>query len=137
LDPLLQFRLGFYSILTSLAFSGAILAVLYAKFAKFAEIVMALTDVEDEIKVLFSSYLNDTWLWLIGLSVFFFLLNLFISVFFTHKLIGPTVAFMRTLRDLREERYQSRVFLRKGDAFSYVANELNALAAKLEAEKKP
>ncbi len=137
IDPLVQVRLGLYSILLAVAFSAIIMLILYMNLAKFADIVMALTDVEDEIKVLFNSYMSDAWLWLVAATVVFLFLNIFVSIFYTHKLVGPTVAFSRVIKNLRNGEYGSRVFLRKGDAFSNVANELNQLAEKLETEKKP
>ena len=47
------------------------------------------------------------------------------------EVIGPTVAFKRHIRALREGNYDSRVVLRKGDAFDDVADELNLLAQAL------
>jgi hypothetical protein len=41
------------------------------------------------------------------------------------------VAFKRHIRALREGNYDSRVVLRKGDAFDDVADELNLLAQAL------
>src|SRR5690606_825027 len=50
------------------------------------------------------------------------------SVLFTHKLVGPTIAFRRHIRSIADGRYNARTYLRKGDAFLAVADELNSLS---------
>lgn len=55
-----------------------------------------------------------------------------LCVLYTHKMIGPSVAFIRHIRSLKNGQYKSRVNLRDGDAFEDVAMELNDLAVVLE-----
>jgi methyl-accepting chemotaxis protein len=136
IDPLVQVRLGLYSILLALIFSCVVSYILYANLSKFAVIVMALTDVEEEVKGLFVTYMADARWWLLLAIVIFLIVNIAISIFFTHKLIGPTVAFSRQLNSLIAGDYSTRVNLRKGDSFLDIAEKLNQLSEKLQNEKR-
>lgn len=132
LQPLLQIKLGIYMILLTSLFSSAIAGILYVNLARFAAIVLQLTDVEDEVTDLLNAYMHDTR-WYLGSAILvFLLLNVMISVLYTHRLVGPTYAFRRHIRALSEGRYQIRTILRKGDAFAEVADELNHLSEVLE-----
>jgi methyl-accepting chemotaxis protein len=135
IDPFVQVRLGLYSIFLALIFSCVVSAILYLNLSKFGEIVMTLTDVEDEIKALFVTYMADARWWLLLAILVFLILNIVVSIIFTHRLVGPAVAFNRQLNALLAGDYTSRVNLRKGDSFRDIAEKLNRLAEKLEAEK--
>ena len=136
IDPLVQVRLGLYSILLAVIFSAVVCYILYANFNNFAEVMMELTDVGDEVPALFMTYMADATWWLVIAIAVFLILNIAISVFFTHKLIGPTVAFSRHLNGLIAGDYSVRVILRKGDSFADIAEKLNKLAEKLESGKR-
>jgi signal transduction histidine kinase len=73
--------------------------------------------------------------WLAVILLSYLALIVTISIVFTHRLIGPTIAFRRHIRALTEGKYQSRVVLRKGDAFIEVADDLNKLAETLEKKR--
>lgn len=127
LQPVLQIRLGMYSIMLAGIFSVAVFVILYHNLVDFAEIVVTLTDSESEIRELFNSYMANTKWWLVIIIVSYFLINLMISIVFTHRLVGPTVAFRSHLERLSRGDFTQRVILRKGDAFTEVADELNRL----------
>lgn len=136
LQPLVQIKLGLYSILLAIGFSAAVAAILWLNLAKFAQIVLQLTDVEDEVYDLLNSYMADTRWWLVLAIVVFLMANILVSIFFTHRLIGPTIAFRRHIRSLAEGRYNARTYLRRGDAFAEVADELNHLSEVLERQNR-
>ena len=74
-------------------------------------------------------------LWIaLAIGLVYVLVNLCISIYYTHKMMGPGVALTRQINDLLAERYDRRLVLRKGDSFQDVAARLNELAEKLEAE---
>ena len=132
LQPLLQVKLGLYSILLAAAFSTVIYYILYMNLKDFGEIVLALTDTESEIRDLFLTYMQETQWWLL-LAVFFFLMaNVTISIVYTHKLVGPTIAFRNHVQRLIDGQFKSRVHLRQNDAFLELAATLNQLAEALE-----
>ena len=127
LQPLLQIKLGLYSILLALCFSSVIISSVYINMKDFADIIVALTEHESEIRELFFEYANLSQWW-IGFFVFGFLLsNIIISVTYTHKLVGPTIAFRNQLERLRSGDFSQKVSIRKGDAFIEIANEINLL----------
>jgi len=137
LMPLLQVKLGLYSILLTVVFSGALAGILYANLKKFAVIVLQLTDVQEEVTELLNAYMRDTR-WYVGIAIATFIaINVAISVLYTHRLIGPTIAFRRHVRALADGRYNVRTFLRKGDAFAELADELNHLSEVLDRQNNP
>ncbi len=132
LQPLLQIRLGLYAIVLSIIFGLGVFTIIYINFYKFYDLVLELTDLREEVTDILNSYINGVVIWLLLALFVYFLITVAISIFFTHRLIGPTYAFRRHIKELTRGNYKSRVSLRKGDAFTEVADDLNELAAKLE-----
>ena len=132
LQPLIQVKLGLYSISLALVFGVTILAVLYINLFKFYDMVLELTDMREEVVNIFSSYLYSLAGWVLILIIAYIALTIVVSVFYTHKLVGPTYAFRRHIKALADKNYNSRVVLRKADAFIEVAEDLNSLAETLE-----
>lgn len=135
LQPLLQVKLGLYAILLSVVFAVALSAILYHNFAGLVNSIVLLTDAEDEVRELFMDYWKGTQLW-VYLCFFIYLAGtVLLSVLYMHKLVGPTIAFRRHIRSLADGRYNARTYLRKGDAFLEVADELNRLSEVMEKTK--
>lgn len=132
LQPLLQVKIGLYAILLSVLFAGALGAIVYYNFAGLVSSIVLLTDAEAEVKDLFMGYWKDTQMWIFLCFGIYLLATIAISVLYTHKLIGPTIAFRRHIRSIAEGRYNARTYLRKGDAFAEVADELNNLSEVME-----
>ncbi len=137
LQPLLQVKLGLYAIFLSFSFVLIVGFLVYSNFANFVDAVVQLTDVEDDVKDLFLEYWAGTRVWILACSLIYLFATIVVSVIFTHRLVGPTVAFRRHVRSLREGKFQARTFLRRGDAFMEVADELNLLSEVLERGKLP
>jgi methyl-accepting chemotaxis protein len=96
LQPIIQTRIGAYCILLSFVFAGVT-----------AGIVSSI----------------QTWVYLtLGAYV---LIVLAISIWYTHRLVGPMVAFKRHFEALQQGNFTHRTNLRKNDAFHEAANELN------------
>jgi hypothetical protein len=131
LQPLLQVQLGLYSILLAFAFSGVIAWLFYIHLNSFATIVIQLTDTEDEVLKMLYRSLDDMRFSVIGTIFCFLIANMVVSVLFTHKMVGPTIAFRRLIRGLSEGKYGDQIKLRDGDAFTEVADELNHLSSVL------
>ncbi|MBI2602340.1 MAG: hypothetical protein HYW48_04725 [Deltaproteobacteria bacterium] len=132
LQPMIQLKLGLYSILISAAFGFFILYILYQNLSEFVDVFITASGLGVEIKELFVAYLSQTKWWLALLFLAFLLINVGITIIYTHRMVGPTVAFRRHIGKLRQGDYTSRIFLRKGDAFQEVADDLNELAKTLE-----
>ena len=136
LQPLLQVKLGLYSILLSLGFAAAVTGILYLNLAKFSDIILQLTGVEDEVKDLLNQYIAPAKIQVLATIVIYVIVNMVVTVLYTHKLIGPTIAFRRHIRMIADGKLQYRTVLRAGDAFSEVADDLNKLSAYLEQKSK-
>lgn len=132
LQPLLQVKLGIYSITLSVLFAGALAAIVYHNFAGLVNSIVLLTDAEDEVRELFMDYWRGTQLWIYLCFFIYLAATVLLSVLYTHKLVGPTIAFRRHIRSIAEGRYNARTYLRKGDAFAEVADELNRLSEVME-----
>lgn len=135
LQPLLQVRLGLYAIILSIFFGLGVFTIIYVNFYKFYDLVLELTDLREEVTEILNSYIQGVVIWLLLALFVYFVITVGISIFFTHRLIGPTFAFRRHIKELTRGNYKSRVNLRKGDAFTEVADDLNELAAKLEQQR--
>lgn len=132
LQPLLQTKLGLYSMLLSLAFSAAVLGVLHAQWTRFRSWLEMTTKVDALIDTELATQSGGTLVWLAVLILIFFVGNVMISVLATHRLVGPTIAFRRHIKALTEGDYSAQTTLRNNDAFREVAEDLNKLSAKLQ-----
>lgn len=134
LQPSVQLRLGFYSILLAIGLAVAVVTILYLQLGELYGAILELTDAGEEVALAVDIALHDAAWWL-GLSLAVFVLaTIAISILYTHRLVGPTYAFRRHIRALADGQYQVRTHLRRGDAFPEVAEELNRLAEILEAK---
>jgi len=128
LQPFVQLRIGVFSIVTALLFVFGLGTHVYLKLNQFADVVVTLTQADDEIHRLLSDYLVTVGWTAAGGAVLFILVNLVTTVYFTHKMVGPTVAFRRHIKAIMSGNFDAKVVLRKGDAFGEVAQDLNSLA---------
>ena len=136
LQPLIQVKLGIYCIFLSLVFAVALIMLLKLHFGKLFDAILVLTDAEHEVREIFQQYLTESY-WQVALAFLtYVLITVLVSVLFMHKLVGPTVAFRRHIRALGEGQHTDRTYLRKGDAFTEVADELNNLSEVLERQSK-
>ncbi len=128
LQPLLQVKLGLYAIILSVLFAASLGWIVYHNFAGLVNSIVLLTDAEQEVRELFLDYWKGAQLWVYGAFGSYLSATILLSVLYTHKLIGPTIAFRRHIRAISEGRFDVRTKLRDGDAFIEVADELNRLS---------
>lgn len=131
LQPLLQVKLGFYSVFFSVIFATVVGVILYFHLGKIMSIVFTLTGVEDEVRNLLDQYIAPARIQLVILMTVYVIITLILSIIYTHKLVGPTVAFRRHIRMIADEKWDYRTKLREGDAFNEVAEDLNLLSSYL------
>ena len=137
LQPLVQMRIGLANVVASLLFVVLLGLYAYRKLVAFGDVVATLTQADAAVKGLMTNYLASIGMTALIASVGFVLVNLILSVYLTHKLVGPTIAFRRHIRALNSGNFQARTVLRTGDAFGEVADELNQLSATLAGLKIP
>lgn len=132
LKPMVQVRIGLYSITLGLLYVLGLIGVLWATLSRVYTLVEDLTPDDAQLARIVEAGFRETAIFVVALSLVFILSTVFVSVLYTHRLVGPTYAFRRHLKALREGRYEVRTALRKDDAFVEVAEELNALSETLE-----
>ena len=136
LKPGLQTMLGVYLVLLSLAFSVSIGVVLYFNFSELVDVVLTMTEAQEEVREIFHSYWAGTQIYIYMIFFTYILAAVGLTVWYTHHLVGPTIAFRRHILALKDGDFVARTHLRKGDAFEEVASALNALSESLEQKNK-
>lgn len=135
LQPLLQVKLGVYTIALTLLFSLVFAMQVYASFSGLYDLVLEVTELPDELGAMISDRIFSSTRWLIGIVGIYLSATIAVTILYTHRLVGPTIAFKRQIQEIRKGNYDSQIILRKNDAFEDVAIELNELATALKAKK--
>ncbi len=133
LQPVVQLRLGLYSILLSLLFSCVTGVFLYFVLADFGDFLGILANKQSSVYEFFVSYIKNSFYWYTFFIVFYLSCTVLVSIVATHRLVGPTYAFRRHIRQLMAGDFEAETILRKGDAFQEVAIDLNDLSEYLKA----
>jgi hypothetical protein len=136
LQPLIQVRLGLYSVLTSGFFCLIAFFVLQNNLMHFQKILESLGEDGQGAMLFFSEYVFWTRITLGGLLLSYFCATFVLAVVFTHRLVGPSVAFCQHISRLEEGDYSQRVVLREKDGLKDVAYRLNALTDILDKNSK-
>ena len=117
-------------------FASLVLAILYRLILDTLEIIDSLVQDGSTIQDLFLEYAGGVRWLLLAILFFYIVTNLVVAVVYTHRMVGPIVAFRRHVAFLLEEDYSKRVHLRRGDAFHELAEDLNVLTEKLESGRR-
>ena len=136
-NPLLQMKIGLYCIILSLIFSFSVLTILFLKFRELIGLILDLTDAQDTLGDIISTYWSDTQIWVIFALMTYIISTIIICILYTHRLIGPTIAFRRHIEKLIDGDYDAHTQVRRGDAFNELAEVLNALSKKLKTASVP
>jgi len=132
LKPGIQLRLPLYVLL--LSFTFVLLAVLFGNLyfeQTYITLLQSTTQSEYVQRILARQTQEFKELALLLLSGYV-LLMIVVTVIYTHRLIGPVIPMLRHVKALQEGRFTHRISLRRHDAFSELANQLNALAETLQ-----
>lgn len=135
LQPLLQTQIGLYCIALSLAFAFFIGMILYQNLGGLFDVFFTLSDGKVMLHTVTSAYLQNIRAWVYLCLGAYVLSTIGVSILYTHRLVGPTVAFRRHLDAIEAGDYTYRTVLRKYDAFQEVANRLNEVSEFLESKK--
>jgi len=128
LEPQIQLRYGFYFSSAAVIFAALLGWILYLQMQDVLELVIQLTDVPQVTNELVETRLVGFFQKAAALFLGFAILCFAAGAYFTHRLVGPMVAFRRHVRSLREGSYNAKTSLRAGDDFLGFADELNALS---------
>lgn len=125
LQPIIQTRIGLYCILLSFLFAGLIAGIVYVHLGKLFGFIIEMTEAPEEVQTIILSYLSSIQTWVYLTLGAYVLIVLALSIWYTHRLVGPMVAFKRHFEALEQGNFSYRTNLRKNDAFHQTANELN------------
>lgn len=128
LQPFIQLKIGLVQSVLSLAFVCGLGWYSWFKLHQITEVIATLTQADAEVSEMIANYLSSVAVVAAIAAVVFILVTLTVTVLMTHKMIGPTIAFRRLIKDLLQEKFGAKISLRKGDAFQEVADDLNNLS---------
>jgi hypothetical protein len=131
LRPGTQLRLPLVLLAITLGFGLLFAAQAWFAYARFYEAAMSLAPAafQEELRQQTRSFLVVSG----GLAGLYAAAIVGFGLAYTHRMVGPTVAFRRVLAALKRGDYDSRLVLRSREpVFDEVARELNGLAEKLQ-----
>lgn len=134
IQPLLQTQIGLYCIGLSLLFSLFISIILYQNLGSLFDVFFIISDGKVTLQSVTAAYLENIQAWVYLILAAYIVSTVGVSILFTHRLVGPTVAFRRHLDAIASGDYTYRTVLRKNDAFQEVATRLNEVSEFLESK---
>ena len=135
-EPVLQ--LGLPALLLAITLPFAALQALYGymAFGQLYQVVLADTSAPRTFQTMLEGQAAD-FLFVSGaITLAYAIVVLIGSVAWAHRMVGPIVPFRRHVEALKGGEYGSRVHIRRFDAFSELARDLNELAELLEEHDK-
>jgi hypothetical protein len=132
LNPDIQLAFALNIVALSAFFVIGIAFVVYFQLGDFIQNILSLSDFDLKTLTQLRNDWDGTMLWLGLFMVSYVGITVAICIIYTHRMIGPTIAFKRQISDLIDGKYSSKVNLREGDAFEDVADLLNDLAKSLD-----
>ena len=133
--PREQLRLPLYLAISTLAFAALFALQSYLAFGRIY--TMTLSVAPTSFEELISEQLGDFAIVTFVIAVAYMAVMLTVSVAYLHRLIGPTIALRRQIRELRRGNYSSRVTMRSSEVtFSELSREINELAETLERRER-
>jgi methyl-accepting chemotaxis protein len=136
LQPALQLKLPAILLIVTLGFVALQVAHTQFAYGKLFEIVLEEAGrppfLEDLLRDQTGDYLEVTSV----LTLIYIFVVIVLSLAYGHRMIGPMVPIRRQIEALKNGDYSARVTLRKRDAFSELAEDLNELARVFEEHGK-
>jgi hypothetical protein len=127
INPKYQLKYLFWVSITGLTLVAINAAVFYIFIKENYLLLVDMSPMEDEVKLLMYRELKQI-LWILGgFSAFFLLILCIFGVIISHRTAGPMFHFKRIFKEVRSGRLQSRIRLRPKDDFRDVADECNSM----------
>ncbi|SMF59789.1 hypothetical protein [Pseudobacteriovorax antillogorgiicola] len=125
LEPLVQTKIGLYCIALSAIFAFVIGIIIYTNFADLVQSILVLTDAPDEVRNIFAEYWSSIQGWIYFSLATYIFATIGVSIWYTHRFVGPAIAFRKHLEEMAKGNFEYQTVLRKGDAMEDVAKALN------------
>jgi methyl-accepting chemotaxis protein len=132
LQPALQLKLPVFLLLITIGFAAFQVIHGYIAYNQLFGTVLKEAGQPPMLQELLRGQTQDFIEVSAELAIAYMVVVILLSVTYAHRMIGPTVAFRRMVEAMKNGDYAARVTLRKGDAFSELADDLNELASILE-----
>lgn len=136
LKPLLQFQLGVYCIALAIMLAVALIWILHSQWLRFNQ-WLSYQKLDAEALGEIERYASEFALYFGIVMAIYIVTTVAVSILLTHRMVGPTVAFRRHIRNLADGNYSAKTILRRHDAFDDVADELNGLSEALNQRHGP
>ncbi len=136
LQPALQLKLPAILLIVTLGFAALQVAHTQFAYGKLFEIVLEEAGRPPFLENLLREQTGDYIEVTSAFTLMYILVVVILSVAYAHRMIGPMVPLRRQIEALKNGDYGARVKLRKRDAFSEIAEDLNELAQVLEEHDK-
>lgn len=129
LEPKLQLRLALYvGVSTLLAVAAASYFVGYMYQPLLNSLIQGTDKLAPQIfELLYENTMATVLIITVFTLLYIFIMTLLV-IWYSHRFVGPIVAFRRHVKALIAGNTSARVKLRKYDAFTELADDLNALA---------
>ena len=136
LEPKLQLKLALYICINTLFVIGAASIFVYLMYQPlFNSLINATDALAPQIFDLLWDNTKATF-GIIGMfTALHMLIITMLVIWYSHRFVGPMVAFRRQVNAIRNGNYDSRIKLRKHDAFTNFADDLNSLAEHFAAKE--
>lgn len=131
LNPKLQISFGVACSSLAITYTIALMYFLHINFDSAIQLYIQNAPLGgNELDALIR--IREKWILsrLIAVAILFVVSMVTLSIFYTHRMVGPVIQMIRHVQELKNGNFNSRVVLRKGDAFQELADELNQLAEK-------
>lgn len=132
-----QLVLAGYSVLLGALLAVGVVGVLNAAKARATALALDMVDNDAALQAAIDEAFQRSYPWVALLALLFVAGNVGVTVLYTHRLVGPVMAFRRHVRDLIEGRYDARLHLRPHDEFGELARDLNELSETLGRRDAP
>lgn len=132
LRPLVQTKLGLYSIALTLGFGALLSFVVYVNLSRFIAYTVHLTRAEATIETMLRHDLASIQVFIYLILGGYIASMVALSIWYTHRLVGPIVAFEKHFEALQSGNFSHRTYLRNSDTFHDTAERLNRATESLE-----
>ena len=92
LQPILQSKLGLYCVVTAMIFTLSVILYGYTSLFGLYEIIIELTDVSGDLSAVIEDKITGFLLFCAILGAFYIMSTILISIYYTHRFVGPIVA---------------------------------------------
>jgi methyl-accepting chemotaxis protein len=127
-----QVVLAIYSVIIGAAFAIGVVGVMNSAKSRATTLAMDMVSDDVALQTAIDGSFQQTYPYIALLAILFVIGNAAVTILYTHRIVGPAVAFRRHVRDLIEGRTDARLKLRPNDDFGPLASDLNELAERMQ-----